>query len=89
MTTPLRELPGLRPCRLRRSKAEARLGFIWHPDGAITTDVEKLRVKVPICELAAFENDLVNTGHVYAVEWDDGSLHHLPLLYFMKPEGNS
>ena len=42
-----------------------------------------------IWELAAFDNDLVNTGHVYVVEWDDGSLHHMPLLYFVEPEGNA
>jgi hypothetical protein len=46
MTTPLRELPGLRPCRLRRGEAETRLAFIW-------------------------------------------LLHHIPLLYFMEPQGNA
>jgi len=23
------------------------------------------------------------------VEWDDGSLHRMPLLYFVEPEGNA
>ena len=34
-------------------------------------------------------NDLANLGRVYMAEYTDGTLHHVPLLYFTQPEGNA
>ena len=70
------------------------IGALWPTCGgvrrkAITNDVEEPRVNMPIWEPAAFDNDLVNTAHVYVGEGDDGSLHQMPLLYFVEPEGNA
>ena len=89
MTIPLDELPGLQPLAVRIEKASSRLGFLWQPYGAIPADVDVLRRRVPTFELAAFDNDLANLGRVYAAEYTDGTLHHLPLLYFTEPEGNA
>ena len=89
MAISLHELPGLRPLAVRMEKADSRLGFIWQPERTIQTDVDALRRRVPIYELAAFDNDLVNLGRVYAAEYTDGTLHHVPLLYFTQPEGNA
>ncbi len=74
---------------VRMQKSEGRLGFIWEPDRTIPADVDALRGQVPIHELAAFDNDLANLGRVYAAEYADGTLHHIPLLYFTEPEGNA
>jgi hypothetical protein len=89
MAVPLHELPGLRPLAVRMEKADSRLGFLWQADGAIPADVDVLRRQVPTYELAAFDNDLVNLGRVYAAEYIDGTLHHLPLLYFTEPQGSA
>jgi len=89
MAVPLHEFSGLRPLGVRMEKADSRLGFLWQPDAAIPADVDALRRRVPTFELAAFDNDLANLGRVYAAEYRDGTLHHLPLLYFTQPEGNA
>ncbi len=89
MLVPLHQLPGLRALALRMEKADSRLGFIWEPDRTIQADVDALRGQVPVYELAAFDNDLANLGRVYAAEYADGTLHHIPLLYFTEPEGNA
>jgi hypothetical protein len=51
MTTPLRSLPGLRPLGFRRRTAETRIGFIWRPHGAMTTEVEELPRFVSVLRL--------------------------------------
>ena len=89
MAVPLHELPGLRPLAVRMDKADSRFGFLWQPDGAIPANVDALRRRGPTFELAAFDNDLANLGRVYAAEFADGTLHHVPLLYFTEPEGNA
>ena len=55
----------------------------------IPADNDALRGQIPIHELAAFDNDLANLGAVYAAEYADGTLQHIPLLYFTEPEGNA
>jgi len=89
MAVPLHELLGLRALALRMEKADRRLGFIWQPDRTVPADVDALRAQVPIHELAAFDNDLANLGRVYAAEYADGTLHHIPQLYFAEPKGNA
>jgi hypothetical protein len=74
MAVPLHELPGLRPLAVRMEKADSHLGFIWQPDRTIPADVDALRRQVPIYELAAFDNDLVNLGRVYAAESASGEI---------------
>jgi len=89
MAVPLHELLGLRALAQRIEKAESRQGFIWEPDRTVPVDVDALRAQVPIHELPAFDNDLANLGRAYAAEYADGTLHHLPMLYFTEPEGNA
>lgn len=89
MAIPIHKLLGLRPLALRAERVDSPLGFIWQPDRMIPADVDTLRTQLPVCELAAFDNDLKNLGRAYAAQYADGTLHHLPQLYFTEPEGNA